>query len=111
MSLAEEFFHRIHESRDLPFLITPEHTFRYSDLSYAIADVFLQLKSCNVGDRVMIVCSDELLASAAFLSCTFAGIVPVIVPSTIPATRLIAILKANRCRSCRYRWLATMAAN
>lgn len=95
MSLAEEFFHRIHESRDLPFLITPEHTFRYSDLSYAITDVFLQLKSCNVGDRVMIVCSDELLASAAFLSCTFAGIVPVIVPSTIPATRLIAILKAT----------------
>ena len=55
MSLAEEFFYRIHESRDLPFLITPEHTFRYNDLSYGITDVFLQLKSCNVGDRVMIV--------------------------------------------------------
>jgi acyl-coenzyme A synthetase/AMP-(fatty) acid ligase/acyl carrier protein len=95
VNLVEELFHRIRESRGLPFLITAEHTFSYSDLSYCITNLLPQLKSCNAGDRVLIVCSDDLLASAAFLACMSSGVVPVILPSTIPATRLNAIFKTT----------------
>jgi len=95
VNLLERIAQSIENSGNHPFLISTQNTYTYSDLKNAIERVLEQIKQCAAGDRAVLVFSDELLASSAFLACMFNGIVPVILPSNVPSARLEAILKVT----------------
>ena len=95
MKLLERIAQYIEDSGNHPFLISAQRTYTYGDLKNAIRRVSEQIKGCVAGDRAVLVCSDELLASSAFLACMFQGIVPIILPSKVPSARFEAILKVT----------------
>ncbi len=95
MTLLKRIAQSIEDSGNHAFLISGEKTYTYSDLKNAIESVSKRIKECMPGDRALLICSDELLASSAFLACMFHGIVPVILPPSVPSARFEAILKVT----------------
>ena len=95
MNLLERIAQSIENAGNHPFLISTQNTYTYRDLKNTIERVLEQIEQCVAGDRAVLVFSDELLASSAFLACMFHGIVPVILPSNVPSARLEAILKVT----------------
>ena len=95
MSVLKRIAQSIEDAGNHAFLISVRQTYTYSDLKNAIEHVSKQIKECMPGDRAVVICSDELLASSAFLACMFHGIVPVILPSNVPSARFEAILKVT----------------
>ena len=91
MSPLNRIAQTIEDAGNHAFLISAQQTYTYSDLKNAIERVSKQIKECVPGDRAVVLCSDELLASSAFLACMFHGMVPVILPSNVPSARFEAI--------------------